>query len=96
MRKRTVPDADLVTPAISPARLAQFILHRLEQLEMTQVQLAAAIGRSATYVNKVIHGRTGFSVDTATRMEQVLGCSAGSLTVLLAKRLGLPGQRAGR
>ncbi len=48
----------------------------LKPLQMTQTQLAAAIGVAWTRVNQLVNGRRGVTPDTALRLERLFGMPA--------------------
>ena len=48
----------------------------LEELGMYQSDFARRTGLSEKHVSQVIHGRVGFSADTAVKFERVTGVSA--------------------
>ena len=50
----------------------------LEPMEITQSELATAIGVSFVRVNSIINGKRGITPDTALRLEKYFGVSAQS------------------
>ncbi len=49
----------------------------IKPMEMTQVAFAHQLGVSHPRLNDLIHARRGMTLNTALRLEQVLGASAG-------------------
>jgi len=65
---RILPDI-----AIPPGELLQ---ETLDAFNMTQVELAARMGRPTTIVNEIIKGKKAITPDTAIQLEHVLGTPA--------------------
>ena len=65
---KTLPDI-----AVPPGELLQ---ETLDALNMTQVELAARIGRPTTVVNEIIKGKKAITPATALQLEHVLGTPA--------------------
>ncbi len=52
------------------------LLETLETIGMTQVDLAERTGRPTKTINKIIHGKTAITPETALQLERVLGTPA--------------------
>ena len=52
--------------------IAMMVLKRLEELGYTQKQLAEKLGCSAQYVSKIVKGSENLTLETISKLEQVL------------------------
>ena len=52
--------------------IAMMVLKRLEELGYTQKQLAEKLGCSAQYVSKIVKGAENLTLETISKLEQVL------------------------
>jgi len=53
--------------------IAMKMLDRMEELGMTQKELATKMGCSQQYVSKILRGRENLSFETIDKIEQALG-----------------------
>ena len=58
------------------------LLETIEELEMSQAELAQRLGKSRRFVNELIKGDAPLTLDTAVRLERVLGAPASLWTNL--------------
>ena len=59
------------------------LLARMDAKEMSQAQLADALGTSAAYVSKVVRGDVNFTLETMTKLATAVG---GKLEVRIIER----------
>ena len=55
-------------------QIAMTIMSHMDELGMTQKELAQKLGVSPQYVNKVLRGTENLSLDTICKFEGILGC----------------------
>jgi len=63
------------------ARIAIRVLRLLDENNLTQRDLALKMGVSPQQVNKLLKGRENLTLETITRLEEVLGVALVSITV---------------
>ena len=55
--------------------IAMLMLEKMEEMNMTQKQLAELMGRSQQYVSKVLKGQENLSLETIAKIEDCLDIS---------------------
>ena len=65
---------DILTEKIKPVHPGEVLLEEfLKPWEMSQNQLANAMGVTVSRVNEIVRGRRGITADTALRLSRVTG-----------------------
>jgi addiction module HigA family antidote len=65
---------DILTEKIKPVHPGEVLLEEfLKPWEMSQNQLAGAMGVTVSRVNEIVHGRRGITGDTALRLSRITG-----------------------
>ena len=62
----------------TPTTPGEILLNELEEIGMSQQELAQRMGRPAPKINEIIKGTKGITQDTALQLERVLGIPAHS------------------
>jgi addiction module HigA family antidote len=64
---------DTIMPPVHPGEI--LLTEFLEPLEVSQYQLAKAVGVPARRINEIVHGQRRISADTALRLARYFGTS---------------------
>ncbi len=70
MNKKLQAEQELISPP------GDDILETIEHLKMTRAELAARLGKTIQNVNDLISGKEAITLNTAMKLEKVLGISA--------------------
>lgn len=70
MQIRTRPQTNAVIPP------GEYLQEELDAREMTQKELAAAMGRPASKLSQIVQGKKAITPETALELEQALGIPA--------------------
>lgn len=71
--------------------IALQVSHRIDELGMTQKQLAQTLGCSAQYVSKLLKGSENLTLETISKLEESLDIDlvASSLSYISRRRIGV-------